>query len=156
MVASSQSAGRPSFSFLVPFHHRGVRPPLPKDKSMIITVTLLASILVASIVVWLFRQRLAQHLPSKEVMTTVCLFAPIAMLVVLAILPDILLLFATINFMPHSFKIVLALAAATMVCVGCYKQTDTPKPRRLQWSAPETGFQSETTFPPDTKPKEAQ
>ena len=123
---------------------------------MIITITLLASILVTSIIfAWLFRQRIAQHLPSKETLTTAMLFAAVALLLVVVLLPDILLLVYTLNIMPHSLRIVLALAAATMVCVGCYKQADAPKPRRLQWSAPETGFQSETTLPPDPKPKEA-
>ncbi len=37
---------------------------------MIITVTLLTSILVASILAWLFRQRLAHFLPRKETVTT--------------------------------------------------------------------------------------
>jgi hypothetical protein len=123
---------------------------------MIITITLLASILVASIVLaWLFRQRIAQHLPSKETLTTAMLFAPIALLVGLALLPDVLLLISTMRLLPPAFRIVLGLTAATLVCVGCYKQTDAPKPRRLHWSAPDTGFQSDTTLPPDPKPKEA-
>ncbi len=122
---------------------------------MIITALFACSILAVSILAWLFRQRLAQHLPSKESMTTAMLFAAVALLLVVVLLPDILLLVYTLNIMPHSLRIVLALAAATMVCVGCYRQADAPKPRRLQWSAPETGFQSETTLPPDPKPKEA-
>ena len=123
---------------------------------MIITITLLASIFVASIVLaWLLRQRISRHLPSKETLTTAMLFAPIALLVGLALLPDVLLLISTMRLLPPAFRIILGLAAATMICVGCYKQADAPKPRRLHWSAPETGFQSETIFPPDPKPKEA-
>ena len=123
---------------------------------MIIIVSLLASLFIASIILaWLFRQRLARFLPRKETVTTVTLFAAVALLLAVVLLPDILLLVYTLSIMPHSLRIVLALAAATMVCVGCYKQADAPKPRRLHWSAPETGFQSETTLPPDPKPKEA-
>ncbi len=122
---------------------------------MIITALFACSILAVAILTWIFRRRFAKYL-RKDTMSTISLIAPVALLLVLAILPDILLLFVTINLMPHSFKIVLALAAATMICVGCFKQADAPKPRRLHWSAPDTGFQSETTFPPDPKPKEAQ
>ena len=58
-------------------------PFQPKDKAMIITITLFASILVTSIIfAWLFRQRIAQHLPSKETMTTAMLFAAVALLLV--------------------------------------------------------------------------
>ncbi len=123
---------------------------------MIITITLLASLLLTSLIVaWLLRQRIAQRLLSKETVTTVTLFAAVALLLVVALLPDILLLISTMKLLPPTFRIVLALAAAVTVCIGCSKQTDTPKPRRLHWFAPETGFQSETTFPPDPKPKEA-
>jgi len=122
---------------------------------MIITALFACSILAVTILTWLFRQRLARFLPRKETVTTVTLFAAVALLLAVVLLPDILLLVYTLSIMPHSLRIVLALAAATMVCVGCYKQTDAPKPRRLHWSAPETGFQSDTILPPDPKPKEA-
>ena len=90
---------------------------------MIITVTLLALLFIASIIfVWLFRQRLARFLPRKETLTTTMLFAAVALLLVVVLLPDVLLLVYTLNIMPHSLRIVLALAAATMVCVGCYRQ----------------------------------
>ncbi len=120
---------------------------------MIISILFACSILAVAILAWLFRQRLARCLPRKETMTTVMLFAAVALLAVV-LLPDILLLVYTLNIMPHALRVVLGLAAATMVCVGCYKQADAPKPRRLHWSAQETGFQSETTLPPDPKPKE--
>jgi hypothetical protein len=61
-------------------------------KAMIITVTILASIFVASVLAWLFRQRLARFLPRKETMTTAMLFAAVALLLVVVLLPDILLL----------------------------------------------------------------
>jgi len=66
---------------------------------MTTVILLAASILVAAIVAWLLRRRLAAltlaYVPRKETMTTALLFAPIALLLVMAILPDILLLFAT-------------------------------------------------------------
>jgi hypothetical protein len=115
---------------------------------MIITVTLLASILVTSIAVWLFRQRLAQHLPSKETMTTVCLFAAVAVLLVVVLLPDVLLLVYTLSLMPHSLRIVLALAAATMVCIGCFKQNPQPaKPALIHWKGQDGGYEDTTAAP---------
>jgi hypothetical protein len=122
---------------------------------MIISILFACSLFAVAILTWLFRQRLARFLPRKETMTTATLFAAVALLLAVVLLPDILLLVYTLSLMPHSLRIILALAAATMVCVGCWKQADAPKPRRLQWSAPETGYQSETTLPPDPKPKEA-
>ena len=117
---------------------------------MIITITLFASILVTSIIfAWLFRQRIAQHLPSKETMTTAMLFAAVALLLVVVLLPDILLLVYTLNIMPHSLRIVLALAAATMVCVGCYKQTPEPaKPAVIHWQGQDGGYEDTTAIPP--------
>jgi len=53
---------------------------------MIISILFACSILVAS-VVWLFRQRLAQRLPSKETVTTVTLFAAVALLLAVVLLP---------------------------------------------------------------------
>ena len=118
---------------------------------MIITVILLASILLAaSILAWLFRRRLAEQLPSKETMSTFLLFAPIALLVIIALLPDIFLLISTMSLMPPFVRIVLALVAAAVVCVGCSKQADKPKPHPIHWRAPETGYQAETvTIPPN-------
>ena len=109
---------------------------------MIITVTLLTSILVASILAWLFRHRLAHFLPRKETVTTACLFAPIALLLVIALLPDILLLFSTMNLLPHSFRIILGLAAAAMICVGCSKQSPEPaKPAVIHWQGQDGGYE---------------
>ena len=123
---------------------------------MILSILFACSILAVSILGWLLRRRFTKCLPSKETMSTLCLIAPVALLLVLAILPDLVLLFTTINLTPPILKTILAVAAATMVCVGCSKQTDPSKPRRLHWSAAETGFESETLLPPDPKPKEAQ
>ncbi len=116
---------------------------------MIFTVTLLASILVASVLAWLFRQRIAQHLPSKETVTTVTLFAAVALLLVVALLPDILLLISTMKLLPPSFRIVLALAAAVAVCVGCSKQTSEPtKPAVIHWQGQDGGYEDTTAIPP--------
>ena len=119
---------------------------------MIITITLFASILVTSIIfAWLFRQRLAHYMPRKETVTTVCLFAPIALLLILALLPDILLLILTMNLLPHSFRILLALAAAATVAVGigCSKQTPEPtKPAVIHWQGQDGGYEDTTAVPP--------
>ena len=114
---------------------------------MIITVTLLASILVASVAVWFFRQRLVQFLPSKETMTTLLLFAPIALLVGMALLPDVLLLISTLKLLPPAFRIVLGLAAATMVCVGCSKHAEPAKPAFIHWKGQDGGYEDTTTAP---------
>jgi protein-S-isoprenylcysteine O-methyltransferase Ste14 len=124
---------------------------------MIITAILFAASIVAvSILAWLYRRRLAAsiraHLPRKETVTTACLFVPIALLLVFALLPDILLLVSTMNLMPPSIRIVLALVAAGVVCVGCWKQAAPPKPHPIHWRAPETGYQAETVpVPPNNK-----
>ncbi len=116
---------------------------------MIFTITLLASILVASVLAWLFRQRLAHYIPRKETLTTAMLFAAVALLLVVVLLPDILLLVYTLNIMPHSLRIVLALAAATMVCVGCYKQNPQPtKPAVIHWQGQDGGYEDTTAVPP--------
>jgi Mn2+/Fe2+ NRAMP family transporter len=116
---------------------------------MIITALFACSILAVSILAWLFRQRIAQHLPSKETLTTTMLFAAVALLLVVVLLPDILLLVYTLNIMPHSLRIVLALAAATMVCVGCSKQTPEPaKPAVIHWQGQDGGYEDTTAVPP--------
>ena len=119
---------------------------------MIIAITLLASTLVTAIVAWLLRRRLAAsiraRLPRKETVTAVCLFAPIALLLILALLPDILLVIWTMNLLPHSLRIVLALAAATMICVGCFKHSPEPvKPALIHWTGQDGGYQDTTTVP---------
>ena len=49
-------------------------------------------------------------------MSTVSLVAPIALLLVMAILPDILLLWRrTLSLMPHSIRTILGIAAAAAV-----------------------------------------
>ena len=89
-------------------------------------------------------------------MSTFCLVAPVALLLCVAVLRDAVLLISAIYAMPPLLKTIIGCAAAPAILYsGCSKQTDTSKPRRLQWSAAETGFQSETTLPPDPKPKEA-
>ena len=121
---------------------------------MIITALFACSILAISIVTWLFRRRLAKHLSSRETMSTVCLVAPIALLLVMAILPDILLLFVTINLMPPTIRAVIGIAAAAVVIyAGCSKRSDALKPHPIRWSAPETGYHAETVpaLPPDNK-----
>lgn len=117
------------------------------------TVILLASILVTAIVAWRLRRRLAAlthaYLPRKETMTTALLFAPIALLLLIALLPDLLVLISTMNLMPPYFRIVLALAATVLVCIGCSKKTDAPKPQPIHWRAPESGYTAETAPPPN-------
>ena len=66
-----------------------------------------------------------------------------------------ILLISALAFMPHCLKLILGFSAATCIIYAGCKKADAPQPRRLHWSAPETGFQSETTLPPDPKPKEA-
>ncbi|MGO9109348.1 MAG: hypothetical protein ACLP9L_08955 [Thermoguttaceae bacterium] len=114
---------------------------------MIISILFACSILTVSILVWLFRQRLAQHLPSKESVSTLCLIAPVALLLVLAVVPDLVLLCATLALMPHSFKIVLALAAATMICVGCSNRPEPTKPAVIHWQGQDGGYEDTTTVP---------
>ena len=112
---------------------------------MIISILFACSILAVSILVWLFRQRFAQHLPSKETMSTVALVALVALLLVMAILPDIILLCGTLYLMPHAFKIVLGLAAAAMLCVGCSKQSPEPvKPAVIHWKGQDGGYEDTT------------
>ncbi len=120
-----------------------------------ITVTLFAASIVAvSILAWLFRQRFIKHLPSKEALSTFCFVAPIILLLVMAILPDILLLIATLSFMPPTIRTVIGIAAAAAVIyAGCSKKADTPKPHPIHWSAPETGYHAETA-PTASPPKE--
>ncbi len=122
---------------------------------MIITAILFAASIVAvSILAWLFRQRFIKHLPSKETMSTFCLVAPIALLLAMAILPDILLLIVTLSFMPPTIRAVIGIAAAAAVIyAGCSKKAETPKQPAIQWTAPDTGFHAET---PPTIPKEGQ
>lgn len=119
-----------------------------------ITVTLFAASIVAvSILTWIFRRRFAKHLPSKEAMSTFCLVAPVGLLLLLAILPNVILLFVTINLMPTSIKAIIGLvAAAAIIYSGC-KKTETPKQPAIQWTAPDTGYHAET---PPTIPKEGQ
>jgi hypothetical protein len=119
---------------------------------MIIAITLLASILVVAIVAWFYRQRLARYMPRKETVTTLCLFAPIALLLILALLPDILLLILTMNLLPHSLRCVLAVAAAVTIAVGigCSKQNAEPtKPAVIHWKGQDGGYEDTTIVPPD-------
>ena len=120
---------------------------------MIITALFACSILAVCILTWTLRRRLAKHLPSRETMSTVCLVAPIALLLVMAILPDILLLFVTINHMPPTIRAVIGIAAAAVVIYAGCKRSDAPKPHPIHWSASETGYHAETVpaLPPDNK-----
>jgi len=121
---------------------------------IITTILFAASIVAVSILAWLFRQRFIKHLPSKETMGTVCLVAPIVLLLVMAILPDILLLIGTLALMPPTIRTIIGIAAAAVVIyAGCSKQADKPKPHPIHWSAPETGYHAETVpaLPPDNK-----
>ncbi len=121
------------------------------------TFILLVLILVTAIVAWLLRRRLVAsilaRLPRKETMTTALLFASIALLLAIALLPDILILISTMSLMPPFFRIVLGLVAAAVICVGCSKQYDKPKPHAIHWRAPDTGYSAETVpaSPPDNK-----
>jgi hypothetical protein len=121
---------------------------------MIISILFACSILAVCILTWIFRRRLAKYVPSKETMSTVSLVAPIALLLIMAILPDILLLFATLSLMPHSIRTIIGIAAAAAVIyAGCSKRADTPQPHPIHWRAAETGYTAETVpaAPPDNK-----
>ena len=121
---------------------------------MITVVLFAASIVAVSILAWLFRQRFIKHLPSKETMSTFCLVAPIALLLVMAILPDIVLLIGTLALMPPTIRTIIGIAAATAVIYGgCSKRSDAPKPQPIHWRAPDTGYTAETVpaSPPDNK-----
>ena len=123
---------------------------------MTIAILFAISIIAVSILTWLARRRFTKYLPSKEAVNTFCLVAPVVLLLCVAVLPDLVLFISLLAIMPHYLKLVLGLsAAACIIYAGCSKQSDTSKPRRLHWSAPDTGFQSDTTLPPDPKPKEA-
>jgi uncharacterized membrane protein YoaK (UPF0700 family) len=121
---------------------------------MTTAIILLASTLATAIVAWLLRRHLAAsilaRLPRKETVTTVCLFAPIALLLILALLPDILLLVSTMNLLPHTFRIILGIAAATVVCIGCSKQNAEPvKPAVIHWKAQDSDYEDTTTVRSD-------
>ena len=87
------------------------------------TLIILGSILATVILAWLFRERLAHHLPRKETMTTATLIAAIVLLAFLALLPDILILVSTMKLLPPFFKIFLALSAAVAACLGATTKT---------------------------------
>lgn len=121
---------------------------------MITTILFACSLLAVSILAWLFRRRFTKYVPSKQAVSTFCLVAPIALLLLMAILPDILLLIVTLNLMPPTIRAVIGTAAAAVVVyAGCSKRADAPKQPAIQWTAPDTGFHSET---PPTIPKEGQ
>jgi hypothetical protein len=115
---------------------------------MIISILFASSILAVAILSWLFRQRLALCL-RKETMRTAGLFAAVALLLLVVLLPDICLLAYTLSLMPHSFRIVLALAAAATVCVGCWKsQPAAPAPALIHWKGQDGGYEDTTALPP--------
>ena len=53
---------------------------------------------------------------------------------------------SAVHLLPPLLKTVLVLAAVA-ICVGCSKQTETPKPP-IRWSGPQTGYHGET-IPPE-------
>ena len=109
--------------------------------------------LVALYVVWLCRQRLVKHIPSKETLNIFSLVALVVLLVGIGLLPDILILIASVDLMPPFLKTMLGLfAAAGIIYVGCSKKAETPKQPAIQWTSPETGFHAETP----SEPKEGQ
>lgn len=110
------------------------------------------SALVAFVVAWLFRQRVVEHLPSKEALNNFSIVALVVLLLCIGLLPDILILMATVNLMPPFLKAILGLvAAAAIIYAGCSKKAETPKQPAIQWTAPDTGYHAET--PPEI-PKE--
>jgi hypothetical protein len=111
------------------------------------------SIVVVSVLAWLYRQRLAQHLPTKKTMTDVLVVASIVLLAVLVLLPDIFIFVSTMKLLPTPFKIILTIAAAVVACIGCSKKTDAPQPRQIRWKASETGYTGTTVLPPDIPDK---
>jgi hypothetical protein len=104
------------------------------------------SALAVSVVAWLFRQRFVKHVPSKEALNNFCIVALVVLLLGIGLLPDILILVATVNLMPPLVKTVVGLAAAgAVIYAGCSKQTEAPKQPAIQWSAPDSGYRAETT-----------
>ena len=103
---------------------------------MITTILFACSILAVSILAWLFRQRFAKYLPSKETMSTFCLVAPIVLLLAMAILPDILVLICDPSLMPLHPNRHRHRRAAVIIYAGCSKQADAPKPHPIHWSGP--------------------
>lgn len=120
---------------------------------MTIAILFAISIIAVSILAWLFRQRFAKFVPSKDAVTTFGIAAPVVLLLCLAILPDVLLLVSAIAFMPHYLKLVLGASAATCIIFAGCKKADTPKQPAIQWTAPDTGYHAET---PPTVPQEGQ
>jgi len=121
---------------------------------MITVILVTCSALVACVVAWFLRQRFVKLLPSKEALNNFCIVALVFLLLCVGLLPEILLLVSTVNFMTPLAKTVLGLAAATaLIYAGCSKQTESPKQPAIQWSAPDTGYHAET--PPEI-PKEGQ
>ena len=120
---------------------------------MLTTILFTASIVAVSILVWLCRQRIAQHLPSKETVSTFCLVAPIVLLLAMAILPDVLLLTESLSLMSPTIRTVVGIAAACIIYAGCSKRADAPQPHPIHWRAPETGYTADTVpaSPPDNK-----
>jgi hypothetical protein len=117
---------------------------------MITTILFACSILAVSILTWLFRRRFTKYLPGKETVSTFSFVAPVALLLCVAISPDVLLLISAITYMPPLLKTVIGLAAAAaIVYTGCSKKAETPKQPAIQWTSPETGFHAET--PPEPK-----
>jgi hypothetical protein len=125
----------------------------PRKKVPMTALILVAcSALVALVVAWLFRQRFVKHLPGKEALNNFCIVALVVLLLGIGLLPDILILVATVNLMPPLVKTVLGLATAgAIIYAGCSKQTEAPKQPAIHWSAPDTDYHAET--PPEI-PKE--
>ena len=103
---------------------------------MAVAFTLLVSILlIAAVVGWLYRQRLVNLLPSRETVSVLGLFVPLALLLAAPLMLEILLLLALANLLPH-ITYILAPFAAFILGVSCAKETGAP--HIIQWRLPET------------------
>jgi membrane-associated phospholipid phosphatase len=112
------------------------------------------SILVVTILVFLLRHRLAPYLPRTETICTTILLASIIVLAILALLPDLVTMVSSMKLLSSFFRIVITLVAALVALIGCSKQAEQPKPRKIHWEGPETGYHADST-PDDDKHKES-
>ena len=118
-----------------------------KESPMFTLILVVCSMLVALYVVWLCRQRLVKHIPSKETLNIFSLVALVVLLVGIGLLPDILILIASVNLMPPFLKTMLGLfAAAGIIYVGCSK-----RPRRRN-NRRSSGLRLKLDFTPKPRP----
>ncbi len=114
-------------------------------------ILFVVAILVVATLAFLLRHRVAHHLPRAETLSTTVLLASIVVLAILALLPDLITLVSSMKLLSSFLRIFITLVAAVVAFLGCSKQAETPKPRKIHWEGPESGYQADTTLPPDHK-----